>query len=121
MTIAVESDVKNQNEQNQKDKNTAHTRMTYNVKTGKQTHQSDCAYLQAYQGIYLPVNSSYLYKELIIQNKEENKDQKLIQPKTTPDPAHYMTNQQKHKKTPQTRGHPIPTGDDKANGTDKMT
>ena len=64
-TIAVASDVKNQNELNQKDKDTSHTGMTHNVKTGKQMHQSDCAYLQAYQGIYLLVNTSYLYKELI--------------------------------------------------------
>ena len=113
MTIAVDSEVKHQSKQNQK-KDTPHNRMTYTVKTGKQMHRSDCVYLQDYQGRDLPANTLYLYKELIIQSKEEGKDQELIQPSTTPDPGHHMTKRQKHKKTPQTRDHLIPAGDHKA-------
>ena len=57
MTIAVDSDVKKQNKQNLKNKDTPHNRMTYNVKTGNQLHRSECANLQAYQGLYLPTNT----------------------------------------------------------------
>ena len=64
-------------------------------------HRPDCAYLQGYQGLYLPTNTLYLYKELIIQSKEEGKYQKLIQPSTELDPRNYMTKHQKHKNTPQ--------------------
>ena len=114
MSIAVDLDIKNQNKQNQKNKDTPHTRMTFNVKTGKQMHRSDCAYEQASEDLYLPANTLYIYKELIIQSKEGGNYQELIQPSSTPDPGHHMTKQQKHKITPQPRGHPIPTGDHKA-------
>ena len=103
MTIAVDLDVKNQNKQIQNNKDTPHARMRYHVKTGKHIHRTGCAYLLAYQGLYLPANTLYLYKELIIQSKEEGKDQESIQTSTTPDPGHHMTKQLKHKKTPPNR------------------
>ena len=42
----------------------------------------------------------YLCCEIVgNQNKEEGKDQELIQSNTTPDPGHTMGKWQKHKKT----------------------
>ena len=71
MIIAVDLDVKNQKEQNQKNKDTPHTRMTFNVKTGKQMHRSNCAYEQASEAFTCP-QILYIYtKSLLFKVKKE--------------------------------------------------
>ena len=110
MTVAVDSDVKNQDKQNQENKDTPHTRMTYNVKTETQMHRSDCAYLQAYQSLNLPANTLYIQRAC-----KECTDQELIQPSTTPDPGHNMTNHKTHENTTNKRpDDPMPADDHKA-------